>query len=121
MKEEQAEYRRLCGKSYNRDFDEFVYVDEMGDRLKPNYVSASFQNVIKKHGLKRVRFHDLRHSCASLLLANGVSMKQIQEWLGHSDFGTTANIYTHLAFDSKLSSADALNFGTAFGKMGMGV
>ena len=121
MKEEQAEYRRLCGKSYNRDFDEFVYVDEMGDRLKPNYVSASFQNVIKRHGLKRVRFHDLRHSCASLLLANGVSMKQIQEWLGHSDFGTTANIYTHLAFDSKLSSADALNFGTAFGKMGMGV
>ena len=44
-------------------------------------------------------------------------MKQIQEWLGHSDFGTTANIYAHLAFDSKLSSADALNFGTAFGKL----
>ncbi|GHU94454.1 hypothetical protein FACS1894208_05540 [Clostridia bacterium] len=49
---------------------------------------------------------------------NGVSMKQIQEWLGHSDFGTTANIYAHLAFDSKLSSADALNLGTAFGRMG---
>jgi hypothetical protein len=48
-------------------------------------------------------------------------MKQIQEWLGHSDFGTTANIYAHLAFDSKLSSADALNIGTAFGRMGKSV
>ena len=52
-------------------------------------------------------FH-LRHSCASLLLTNGVSMKQIQEWLGHSDFSTTANVYAHLDFNSKLSSADAM-------------
>ena len=47
----------------------------------------------------------MRHSCASLLLANGVSLKQIQEWLGHSDFAITANIYAHLEFDSKLESA----------------
>ena len=48
------------------------------------------------------------HSCASLLLANGVPMKQIQEWLGHSDFSTTANVYAHLDYNSKLSSADAM-------------
>ena len=47
-------------------------------------------------------------SCASLLLANGVPMKQIQEWLGHSDFSTTANIYAHLDYSSKLTSADAM-------------
>jgi hypothetical protein len=41
--------------------------------------------------------------CASLLLANGGPMKQIQEWLGHSDFSTTANIYTHLGVNSKLT------------------
>ena len=46
--------------------------------------------------MRQIRYHDLRHSCASLLLANGVPMKQIQEWLGHSDFSTTANIYAHL-------------------------
>ena len=51
---------------------------------------------------------DLRHSCASLLLANGVPLKQIQEWLGHSDFSTTANIYAHLDYTSKLSSAQAM-------------
>ena len=53
-------------------------------------------------------YHDLRHSCASLLLANGVPMKQIQEWLGHSDFSTTANVYAHLDYNSKLSSEDAM-------------
>ncbi|MBR3439408.1 MAG: tyrosine-type recombinase/integrase [Clostridia bacterium] len=46
-----------------------------------------------------------RHNCASLLLANGVSLKEIQEWLGHSDIATTADIYSHLDFKSKISSA----------------
>jgi integrase len=117
MKEEQVEWHRLCGRSYIKEYLDFVYVDELGDRVKPNYITQSFDRVLKKNGLRKVRFHDLRHSCASLLLANGVSMKQIQEWLGHSDFSTTANIYAHLSFDSKLSSADALNTGTAFGRM----
>ena len=43
-----------------------------------------------------------------MMLANGVAMKQIQEWLGHSDFSTTANIYAHLDYNSKLSSAEAM-------------
>lgn len=58
--------------------------------------------------MRRIRFHDLRHSCASLLYAHGVSLKKIQEWLGHSNISTTANIYTHLSFDSKISSANAI-------------
>lgn len=63
---------------------------------------------------EEIRYHDLRHSCASLLLANGVPMKQIQEWLGHSDFSTTANIYAHLDYSSKLTSADAMLNGLGF-------
>ena len=55
--------------------------------------------------MRQIRYHDLRHSCASLLLANGVPMKQIQEWLGHSDFGAAANIYAHLDSQSKNLSA----------------
>ena len=58
--------------------------------------------------MRVIRLHDLRHSCASLLLAEGVPMKQIQEWLGHSDFSTTANIYAHLDYHAKLSSAEAM-------------
>ena len=60
-----------------------------------------------------VAFHSFEHSCASLLLANGVPLKQIQEWLGHSDFSTTANIYAHLDYTSKLSSAQAMVGGMA--------
>ena len=63
--------------------------------------------------LRRMRFHDLRHSCASLLLANGVPLKHIQEWLGHSDFTTTANIYAHLDYKSKITSAQAMETGLA--------
>ena len=53
-----------------------------------------------------MRFHDLRHSCASLLLANGVPLKHIQEWLGHSDFTITANICAHLDYKSKTGDGD---------------
>jgi integrase len=83
-------------------------VDELGERMKPSYLTTAFPVFAQKHGLRRIRFHDLRHSCASLLIANGVSIKQIQEWMGHSDFSTTANIYAHLDFSAKLSSAQAL-------------
>ena len=67
--------------------------------------SDNFAQLLKEHGLRKIRFHDLRHSCASLLLKQGVPMKQIQEWLGHSDISTTANIYAHLDSQSKQLSA----------------
>lgn len=107
-KAQQAEYQRICGNCYNTQYLDYVCVDPMGNLISPNYVSESFPKLLKKHGLRHIRFHDLRHSCASLLLANGVSMKQIQEWLGHSDFSTTANIYAHLDYSSKKASADAM-------------
>ena len=58
--------------------------------------------------MPHIRFHDLRHSCATLLFAQGVPMKEIQAWLGHSTIGTTANIYTHLDENSKINSANAI-------------
>ena len=106
--ERQKEYKRLCGKCYNQEYLEYICVDEMGNLVSPHYLTATFPKLLEKNGLRRIRFHDLRHSCASLLLANGVPMKQIQEWLGHSDFSTTANVYAHLDYNSKLSSADAM-------------
>ena len=80
----------------------------MGGLIKPNFITQHFDLLLKKQGLKKIRFHDLRHSCASLLYANGVPLKDIQEWLGHSDIGTTSNIYTHLDYSNKVSSANAI-------------
>ena len=108
LKDEQEDNRRLCGRSYIKDYIGYVCVNEIGDLIKPHYVTESFPKLLKANGLRHIRYHDLRHSCASLLLANGVPMKQIQEWLGHSDFSTTANIYAHLDYSSKLTSADAM-------------
>ena len=111
VKEAQELNKKICGNCYNYDYDGFVFVDEMGDRMKLNYLTSEFPKFLERHGLKRMRFHDLRHSCASLLLANGVPLKHIQEWLGHSDFTTTANIYAHLDYSSKISSAQAMESG----------
>lgn len=92
-------------------YDGFAFVDELGERMRANYLTSAFPKFLEDHGLRRMRFHDLRHSCASLLLANGVPLKHIQEWLGRSDFTTTANIYAHLDCKSKITSAQAMETG----------
>ena len=116
LKAEQAENQRLCGRCYNRDYLEYICVNEIGDLIKPSYVTEQFPKLLDKYDMRRIRYHDLRHSCASLLLKNGVQMKEIQDWLGHSDFSTTANTYAHLDYSSKLTSADAMLDGLGFGK-----
>ena len=113
VKAAQEVNKKVCGNCYNYEYDGYVFVDELGNLMRPDYLTSYFPQYIQKHGCKRMRFHDLRHSCASLLLANGVPLKQIQEWLGHSDFSTTANIYAHLDYTSKLSSAKAMVSGMA--------
>ena len=81
----------------------------MGEPYQPNYVTQHFKLVLRKNHLRSIRFHDLRHTCASLLLKNGVPMKDIQEWLGHSSYNTTANIYAHLDTSSKNTSASKMS------------
>lgn len=108
IKDDQEMNRRLCGKSYCQDYTDYIYVNELGELVKPGYITQHFPMLLEKYGMKRIRFHDLRHSCASLLYANGVSLKEIQEWLGHSDISTTSNIYTHLDYSTKIASANAI-------------
>lgn len=109
IRELQALNKAICGKSYCTDYEEYIYLDKLGQRIKPGYITQNFTRTLKKNGLRHIRYHDLRHSCASLLLANGVSMKEIQEWLGHSNYSTTANIYSHLEYSSKVSSASTMS------------
>ena len=105
VKEQQEYNQKICGNCYNQEYLGYVFVDAMGNLIQPDSVTTGFPQLLKDNGLRRIRFHDLRHSCASLLLKEGVPMKQIQEWLGHSDISTTANIYAHLDSQSKNLSA----------------
>ncbi len=100
-KARQEEYRRACRKGYCTKYLEYVCVDSLGNLLSPAFLSVHFSCLLQKNGLRHIRFHDLRHTCASLLVAKGVDMKRIQLWLGHSNFSTTADIYAHLDFASK--------------------
>lgn len=104
----QEEMRTVMRGAYSKEYAEYICVDALGRLITPQYVSNHFQVILKENGLRKIRFHDLRHSCASLLLANNISMKMIQDWLGHSDMATTANIYSHIDSSSKLASANTI-------------
>ena len=112
-KARQDEMQRIMRRGYCKKYTDYICVDAIGEIIKPDYVTNHFKILLRDNGLKQIRFHDLRHSCASLLLANGVPMKMIQDWLGHSDMGTTANIYSHIDSESKKASAMAI--GSALG------
>lgn len=95
-REQHQEYKKAFRKQYNRAWEDFVCVNPKGDIIKPNYVTNHFKQFLKKYGLREVRYHDLRHSCASFLVASGVNMKTVQLWMGHANFQITADTYSHL-------------------------
>ncbi len=97
--------KQVMRRDYNTDYEEYINVDALGRLYKPNFVTNHFDIVLKHNGMRHIRFPELRHSCASLLLAKHIPMKMIQDWLGHSGIQTTANIYSHLDAQSKQESA----------------
>ena len=103
LKAKQDNSKKLCGKSYNQKYKDYICVNDTGNILLPNYVSKAFKDILVKNGMKVVRFHDLRHSTASLLLSLGHNFKEIQWLLGHADIGTTMNIYSHLGTSEKIN------------------
>ena len=108
-REKQEQMKKVMRSAYSKDYTDYVCVDALGKLYDPDFVTGHFGQLLKKHNLKKIRFHDIRHSCASVLLAQGVPMKQIQEWLGHSDMSTTANIYSHLDALTKADTGAAMS------------
>lgn len=112
-KELEQQNRAAFGREYQENSYIFKWPD--GHPYSPDYISHHFAKVLKKQGLPHIRFHELRHSCASMLLDMGFTLKDVQEWLGHSDIKMTANIYAHLDTARKNTIADSLagKFGIA--------
>ena len=94
LKQEQKENKRIFGDNYI-DNEDYVFTWENGKQYDPDYISKLFKKASAKYGRPDITLHKLRHSCASILFELGWDMKRIQYWLGHSDWGTTMNIYTH--------------------------
>ena len=108
-KQKQAIYRKMFKKSYNREYDDYVCVNQLGELIRPSYVTQHFAELLKRYGLRRIRFHDLRHTFASILIGKDVPLINVSNFLGHSDISTTANIYAHLDKASKQASADVIS------------
>jgi integrase len=91
----QSELKLSAGDAYVDKC--FVFANENGDPIQiNNFGQRSFADLIETAEVKNIRFHDLRHTCATLLLANGVNPKIVQERLGHSDISMTLNRYSHV-------------------------
>ena len=106
LKEEQKQYKKMFGNCYIDN--DYVCAKPDGTLIRPEDVSHKFTKLLKENNLPHIRLHDLRHSCASMLIAQGVDIKVIQEWLGHSSIATTGNIYGHLQFKQKIATGELL-------------
>ena len=92
--ERQGQERSFIGEAWE-DWG-LVFAEEDGSPLSRYAVTKRFQYILTEAGIPKRRFHDLRHTCATLLLTQGVPLKVVQETLGHSLFSTTADIYAHV-------------------------
>ncbi|WP_291652825.1 site-specific integrase [Clostridium sp.] len=94
----------LDGKKYD-----FVFIWESGIYIDPNYWTHRFSRVLKKLSInKKIRWHDLRHTNATLLLSQGVNFKTIQIRLGHADINTTLNIYSHVTEEMQREASEKI-------------
>lgn len=107
IRHEQEDNRRFFGNGYIESNQVFTWED--GRPITSEYVSHKFKKLIAKYNLPDVRLHDLRHSCASIMLSAGMQLKDVQEWLGHSDISMTANVYGHLDDTRKKKVANEIS------------
>jgi integrase len=103
----QLEQRLAVGPAYV-DAD-LVFATESGGVIHPNTLSRRFGQLIEQAGVPPIRFHDLRHTCATMLLAEGVHPKVVQERLGHATIAETLDRYSHVAEDMQRHAADRLD------------
>ena len=99
--------RRFYGNTYYKS--DYLFTWEDGHLFRPDYIYHHFKDLVSQFGRPTFTFHNLRHSTASILYEKGWGPKDIQEWLGHADFYTTMNIYTHLEKAHRADKAKSLD------------
>lgn len=106
IRERQVENRNLFQKSYYES--PYILTWDDGKPLAPDYISHAFHKLLVKYNLPIICIHELRHTCASILLSYGATLKDVQEWLGHADITMTANVYGHLDMARKQQIANSM-------------
>src|SRR5262249_28427531 len=99
---------RLAAGSHWRE-QGLVFPNTVGTPLEPHSLHEDFKRILSRADLPDMRFHDLRHSAASLMLAQGIPWRSIQEILGHSSIALTANLYAHVGEQLTREAADAMD------------
>lgn len=94
IEKEQLENKEFFQSAY-QNHDGYVFTWEDGRAYDPNYISRTFKKAMHSFGRPEITLHNLRHSCASMLINKGWDIKKLQYWLGHTDAQTTLNIYSH--------------------------
>ncbi len=103
----QLEERLACGTHWADSG--LVFTSTIGTPLEPRNAFRLFQEALQRAGLPHIRFHDLRHTCASLLLAQGVHPRVVMETLGHSQISLTMDTYSHVIPALQRDAADRMN------------
>ena len=106
-KQWQDTQRELLGDAW-RDTDGRIFTTEEGKPLFPDTVTNWFTDFVKRTGLPKVTIHSLRHTYASLMIADGTPLVVVSHKLGHAQTSTTANIYAHIDVDSKMEAANMI-------------
>lgn len=107
-KTKQEENKKIFGNTY-KNKDNYIFTDEEGNLIKPDRVNRRFKKLLQDNDLKIIRFHDLRHSCATLLLSLGHTLEEIQIWLGHSTIKTTEIYANNMVLDKTTSATTIAN------------
>ena len=116
LREKQAANRELFGNGYNEADSEYVFVDMLGNLIRPDYLSRKYSRLRDKYDLPHVTIHEIRHTVATLLLKHKVPMKYVQVTLGHSDISTTANTYMHAAADEAANETTGIMTNILYGE-----
>lgn len=92
-------------KAYSENREGHICVDALGKLIAPDYVTSHFEVLLRKSNMRKIRFRDLRHICATLLVMNGISLLHVSRWLGHSNMAVTEKYYLYFDVKSQIESA----------------
>jgi integrase len=106
-RERQEVERLAAGDSWQESG--LVFTTSVGTVVEPRNLSRTFEHLVQQSGVRRIRFHDLRHTCASLPLAQGVSPRVVMDVLGHSQLSITMDLYSHVMPSALRDAADAMD------------